>query len=141
MLFKKLKNEILEWLFIILYNIKVKIVPYIESRIVILIFRIQEKVDPSPHKKRNESDFDWYKRIDVEYALRHAKFSRFQFRYLEKAATYALKLGFIDQHPKKVQKNYKEMAALISIRAREYEDIYNTLVTKKIMQNNSQPRS
>lgn len=131
MVSEKVKDKILQYVFYIVYNLNVKIIPKINIGVNRFIYTTQEKLDPSPPKKKKEADKDWYKRIDIKYALRHAKFFRLYTTYLSLVVKQRLTFGLLEGHPKSFQKKYKELVSAVNETAYKCEENYNMLLVRQ----------
>ena len=113
------------------FHLRMVLIPDLENRLNRGVYLFLEKIDPSPRKKRRELDEDWYKRIDIKYALRNARFSYFQTSYLNYFYYIKMYPGALDHHPKAVQREFKELIREIHLLAYRCEASYRAVLERK----------
>ena len=125
-------NEKLKYYYILYkYRLLIEILPKLKSDYERLRYVVLEVVDSSPKKKRKEHDLDWYKRIDLKYALRHARCMYFMSRHTNAMCQRKLKLMEFGKYPKKIFKKFNELTREVAIVAYKNEQNYNNLLERK----------
>jgi len=126
-----IKDKLSQYLFLIVYYLRIKIIPRIDLNINKFIYQIQEKLDPLPAKKTKETDMDWYKRIDIKYSLRHAKFFYIYSKFVYLQFSQKIKLGLLDNLPKKLKREHVDLMNKMYEISQGCEEKYNMMLTRK----------
>jgi len=118
------------------YKIFVEVLPKMKSDYERLKYITLETVDSSPKKKRKEHDLDWYKRIDLKYALRHARCMYFMTRHTDATCQRALKIMEFEKPLKKTYGEFKELARKMNRIAYGNKQNYSDLLERKRIKKN-----